>query len=184
VGVSPVLIVNAAEQARNPVSGLLIAPLAIVLCGTLGFIAGALVASGISIGRALGPGRRIAAPTVGGIVGGAIGFALALVPYGVVGRQPFLSAAIVAALAGSLTAAGITLAGGLSKAPLAKLAGGALGGVIGFGLVAVMRTLATQHPRLVLAAGPIIGLAIAYGIARREAPAAMPEAGRAAGGRP
>ncbi len=112
-------------------------------------------------------------------MGGAIGFALALVPYAVGSKQLFeLSTAIVAALAGSLTAAGITLVGGSSKAPLAKLAGGVLGGVMGFGLLAVMEALPTTSPALVLAAGPIIGLAIAYGIARGEGPVTRSEAKR------
>jgi len=86
-----------------------------------------------------------------------------------------LSTAIGVALAGSLTAAGITLVGGSSKAPLAKLAGGVLGGVMGFGLLAVMEALPAPSPALVLVAGPIIGLAIAYGIGRGEGPAVRSE---------
>ena len=177
VGLTPVLALNVA-QIYGTAMGMAVIPIAIVILGPLGLLAGAGVASGISVGRALGPGRRIAAPTLGGILGGAIGFALALVPYAVGSKQLFeLSTAIVAALAGSLTAAGITLVGGSSKAPLAKLSGGVLGGVMGFGLLAVMEALPTTSPALVLAAGPIIGLAIAYGIARGEGPVIRSEAG-------
>jgi len=64
------------------------------------------------------------------------------------------------------------------------LVGGALGGALGFGFLAVIGTLPGVNLFLSLLAGPIIGLAIAYGIARGEAPAAGFETKRAAGGRP
>jgi len=180
LGLTPAVALNLAQmEGYNVVSGLLIAPLAIVLFGVLGFVAGALVALGIGIGRALGPGRRTIAATLGGVLGGGIGFALALIPYALLGRQPFLSTAIVAALAGSLTAAGITLVGGLSKAPPAKLVGGILGGATGFSLLAVTEILPQVNLILSLATGPIIGLAIACGIAWCEAPPTRPGAASA-----
>jgi len=89
-----------------------------------------------------------------------------------------------AALAGALLACGIAIVSGMSRSPWAKLVGGALGGALGFGLLAVIGTLPEVSLILSLAAGPIIGLAIAYGIARGEAPVARSETKNATGGGP
>lgn len=180
LGLAPAVSLNAAQ-----LGSLVIAPFVIAVFGILGLVAGAGVASGMSIGRALGPGRRVLAPTLGGAVGGSIGFAAGSLPFAL-GMWPSpLTVMLLFALAGGLLAFGIAIAAEISKSPFAELMGGALGGTLGFGLLAVMgRTVPTTSPALVLAAGPIIGLAIAYGIARRETPAAKSEATSAAGGRP
>ncbi len=178
LGLGPALILNIVQMEEyNVVSGLLIAPIAIVLFGVLGLVAGALVALGISTGQALGPGRRVLAPTLGGAVGGAIGFATGLGLYALGnGRSP-LTVMLPAALAGVLLAGGIAVAAGISRSPWAKLVGGAVGGTLGFGLLAVRGIIPEVNLFLSLAAGPIIGLAIAYGIARGEGPAVRSEAG-------
>ncbi len=177
VGLSPVLVLNVA-QMYGTAMGMAVIPFAIVLLGTVGLLAGAGVALGISIGQALGPGRRALSRTLGGAVGGAIGFASALLPYVVAGRQLFrFSTIIVVAPAGSLTAIGIAFAGGVSKSPMAKLVGGVVGGFVGFGLLAAADIVPSTSPFLVLAVGPIVGLAIACGIAWREASAPGSEAG-------
>jgi hypothetical protein len=178
LGLVPVAFLNFA-QIYGVAAGVAIAPFLIVAFGILGLMAGAIVAAGISIGQALGPGRRVLAPTLGGIVGGSIGFAAGLALYALAafGQSP-LVVMPPAALAGALLACGITIAAGIGKLPFAKLVGGAFGGALGFGILAVMGTLPSPSPAYVLAAGPIIGLAIACGIARREAPES------AAGGRP
>ncbi len=81
------------------------------------------------------------------------------------------------ALGGALLACGIAIAAGISKSPFAKLVGGAFGGTLGFGLLAVRGIIPEVNLFFSLAAGPIIGLAIAYGIARGEGPAVRSEAG-------
>ena len=81
-----------------------------------------------------------------------------------------------AALAGALLACGIAIAAGMSKSPFAKLVGGVFGGTLGFGVLVVTKTLPSPSPVYVLAAGSIVGLAIAYGIIRREAPVLRSEA--------
>jgi hypothetical protein len=105
-------------------------------------------------------------------VGGAIGFAAGLGLYALAYGQSILAVVLPAALAGALLASGIAVVAGISRSPWAKLVGGALGGTLGFGLLAISETLPEVNLILSLAAGPIIGLAIAYGIARSEAPAA------------
>ena len=166
------------------VMGVLIVPLTIVMFSTLGLLAGAGMAAGIGVGRALGPGRRVLAPALGGAVGGAIGFTAGLGLYAVaIWRSPSFVFPPVA-LAGALLACGIAVAAGIGRSAWAELVGGALCGILGFGLLAVREIIPEVSPIISLAAGPIIGVAIAYGIARREAPAAKSEAEGAAGGRP
>jgi hypothetical protein len=172
LGLVPAVLSNIAQLGYS----LAIAPFAIVLFGILGLMVGALVASGISVGQALGPGRPVLAPTLGGAVGGAIGFAAGLGLYALAYGQSILTVMPPATLAGALLACGIAVGVGISRWPLAKLVGGALGGTLGFFVLAVRKTLPSPCPVLVLVAGPIIGLAIAYGIARGEAPAARSEA--------
>ena len=180
LGLAPVVLLNLVQLGYN----LAIAPFVIVLFGVLGFVAGAGVASGIGIGRALGPGRRVLAPTSGGAVGGAIGFVAGLGPYALAWGQSSVTVMPPAALTGALLACGIAVAAGVGKSPWAKLAGGAFGGALGFGLLAVTGIMPEVNLILSLAAGPIIGLAIAYGIAQGESFAARSEAESAAGGRP
>jgi hypothetical protein len=175
LGLVPAVCLNIAELF-GAVWGVAMAPFVIVAFGILGLVAGALVALGISTGQALGPGRRVLAPTLGGAVGGSIGLAAGLGFYALAYGQSPLTVMPPAALAGALLACGIAVAAGMSRSPWAKLVGGALGGVLGFGLLIVFGTLPAMNRVLLLAAGPIIGLAIAYGIARRETPAARSEA--------
>jgi len=178
LGLAPAVVLNLMQMEEyNVVSGLLIAPLAIVLFGILGLVAGAGVAAGISIGRALGPGRRMLAPTLGGAVGGAIGFAAGLGLYALASTRSPATVMPTAALAGALLAGGIAVSAGISRSPWAKLVGGAVGGTLGFGLLAVRGIIPEVNLVLSLAAGPIIGLAIACGIARGEGPAVRSEAG-------
>ncbi|MBC8248223.1 MAG: SIR2 family protein [Anaerolineales bacterium] len=185
LGLAPAMVLNLVQMEEyNVVSGLLIAPLAVVIFGVLGLVAGAGVASGISIGRALGPGRRVLAPTLGGAVGGAIGFAAGLGLYALASTRSPSTVMPPAALAGVLLAGGIAIAAGISRSPWAKLVGGVLGGTVGFSLLAVSETLPEVNLILSLVAGPIIGLAIAYGIARGEAPAARSKVKSSAGGSP
>jgi hypothetical protein len=186
-GLTPAVALNAVQMFLATIGmamAVAIVPFATVILGTLGLLAGAGVASGISVGRALGPGRRVLAPTVGGAVGGSIGFAAASVVFWWAMWQSPMTVMLPFALAGGLLACGIAIVAGVSRSPFAKLVGGALGGVLGFGLLAAVGTLPATSPALVLAAGPVIGLAIAYGIARGEAPAARSRAESVAGGRP
>ncbi|MGA9350917.1 MAG: SIR2 family protein [Anaerolineae bacterium] len=179
LGLVPAFCLNFVEiygAAMGVAMSLAIIPLAIAVFGILGLIAGALVAAGISTGQALGPGRRVLAPTLGGIVGGAIGLAVGLGPYALAYGQSPLTVVPPAAMAGALLACGIAIVAGVSRAPFAKIVGGALGGTLGFGLLTVLGILPATNRILLLVAGPIIGLAIAYGIARGEAPAARSEA--------
>jgi len=179
LGLAPAFCLNIVQMEEyDVVSGLLIAPIAVVIFGVLGLVAGAGVASGISIGRALGPGQRVLAPTSGGAVGGAIGFAAGLGLYALASTRSPSTVMPLAALAGVLLAGGIAVASGISRSPWAKLVGGAMGGTLGFGLLAVRGIIPEVNLILSLAAGPIIGLAIAYGIARGEAPVIRPEAKR------
>jgi hypothetical protein len=176
-GLGPALVVclNYA-QMHGVAASAAIAPLIIAIYGILGFVAGALVSLGISTGQALGPGRRVLAPTLVGVAGGSIGFAAGLGLSGLAWGQSLLTVMPPAALTGALLACGIAVAAGMSRSPFARLMGGALGGTLGFAVLAVTGTLPSPSPAYVLAAGPIVGLAIAYGIARREAPAARSEA--------
>jgi hypothetical protein len=169
-GLVPAVCLNIAELF-GAVWGVAMAPFVMVAFGVLGFMAGAFLAAGISVGQALGPGRRVLAPTSGGAMGGAIGFAAGLGLYALAYGQSILAVVLPAALAGALLASGIAVAAGTSRSPWAKLVGGALGGTLGFGLLAVSETLPEVNLILSLATGPIIGLAIACGIAWREAPA-------------
>ena len=179
LGLAPAFCLNIVQMEEyNVVSGLLIAPIAVVIFGVLGLVAGAGVASGISIGQALGPGRRVLAPTSGGAVGGAIGFAAGLGLYALASTRSPSTVMPPAALAGALLAGGIAVAAGISRSPWAKLGGGAVGGTLGFGLLAVRGIIPEVNLVLSLAAGPIIGLAIACGIARGEVPVIRPEAKR------
>jgi len=159
LGLAPAVVLNLMQMEEyNVVSGLLIAPLAIVLFGILGLVAGAGVAAGISIGRALGAGRRMLAPTLGGAVGGAIGFAAGLGLYALASTRSPSTVMPPAALAGALLAGGIAVAAGISRSPWAKLVGGAVGGTLGFGLLAVRGIIPEVNLILSLAAGPIIGI--------------------------
>lgn len=171
LGLVPAACLNIA-QLYGAMWGIAMAPLAIALFGILGLIAGALVALGITTGQALSPGRRVLAPTLGGAVGGAIGFAAGLGLYAVAIWRSVSMVMPPVALAGALLACGIAIAAGINRSPLARLVGGVLGGTLGFGLLAVRETIPEMNLFLSLAAGPIVGLAIAYGIARSEVPGA------------
>jgi hypothetical protein len=179
-GLGPALVVclNFA-QLHGAAASAAIAPLIIAIYGILGFAAGALVALGIGTGQALGPGRRVLAPTLVGVAGGSIGFAAGLGLSGLAWGQSPLTVMPPAALTGALLACGIAVATGMNRSPFARLMGGALGGTLGFAVLAVTGTLPSPSSALVLAAGPIIGLAIAYGIVRGEAPVARSEAASA-----
>jgi len=168
LGLVPAVLLNIVQLGYS----LVIAPFAVVLFGILGFMTGALVSVGISTGRALGPGRRVLAPTLGGAMGGAIGFAAGLGPYALAWGKSPLAVMPPVALAGAFLACGIAIMAGISRSPWARLVGGALGGALGFGLLAVIGTLPEVNLILSLLAGPIIGLAIACGMARSEAPVA------------
>jgi hypothetical protein len=176
VGLSPALVLNVAEMYGTAMA-MSVVPFALVLLGTLGFLAGAGAASGIGIGQALGPGRRTLSRTLGGAVGGAIGFAAGLGPYALAAwRSPSIALPLVA-LAGVVLTCGIAVMPGISRSLWAKLLGGVLGGALGFGLLALRDIIPEVNLILSLLAGPIVGLAIACGIAWREASPPGSEAG-------
>jgi len=181
LGPALVVILNF-EKMQGVAASVAIAPLVIAIYSILGFVAGALLALGISTGQALGPGRRVLAPTLVGVAGGSIGFAVGLGLSGLAWGQSLLTVMPLVALAGALLACGIAIVTGISKSPFARLVGGALGGTLGFGVLAVTETLPSPSPVFVLAAGLIVGLAIACGIAWREAPAIRSKAKNVEGG--
>jgi hypothetical protein len=173
LGLGPPIIWNVIEESKaGPLTFeqfdlLVIAiqgPFYLLVMAILGLIAGAGIGFGASVGRALGPGMPARATGIGAALGGMFGFAPLISLRSrelTTGSRPELLVAEVL-LAGMLTGVGATVTRPQMTSRWAVLAGGLVGGALGFVLLGV--SWRALHG-LGFVWGAIIGLAIAAGIA-------------------
>jgi hypothetical protein len=147
-----------------------------LILALLGLLAGAVIAFGAGAGESLLGRRPRLGRTLGGALVGSVGFATVLSPLAIadsMGLSRDLLVILGGSLFGMMIGLGITAPAAISPKRIVALGGGAVGGALGIVIWRAMGFNPIQAGSVpapvLLAAGGLVGLLLAFSITRAEA---------------